>query len=64
MPKIIDPRVVEAKKQRNEMIRKKFRAFMNDGRTVEWALNELVKEWGLSESTITQIVKEYGNYKN
>ena len=64
MPKVIDPRVVEGKKCRDAAIRKKFKAYLDDHRTVEFAISETIKAYGLSESTIMKIVKEYGIYNS
>ena len=63
MPKIIDPAILQGKHNRNERIRKRFHKFMDDHITVEYALSQIVLEEGLSESTITKIIKEYGSYK-
>ncbi len=62
MPRIT-PEVQEYKKCRDAAIRKRFETFMKDHRSVEYALGELAKQYGLAESTIMKIIKEYGNYK-
>jgi Mor family transcriptional regulator len=37
---------------------------MNDGRTMEYAINKLIGKYGYSESTIYQIIKRIGKYKD
>jgi hypothetical protein len=63
MPKITDPKVREGKINRNNLIREQFESLINDGRTVDYILDKLKFRFGLSESTIMQIIKEYGSYK-
>ena len=63
MPKIIDPAILQGKQNRNERIRKTFKKFMDEHRDVAWSLDQIVLQEGLSESTITKIIKEYGCYK-
>ncbi len=63
MATIKDPRVIEGKESRNEMIRMYVKHRMNaHGIRYEVAIDETMKIWGLSESTISQIVKRNGNY--
>ena len=62
MPKTSDS-VKENKKCRDVLIRKRFKAYMDDHRTVEFALSELAKQHGLAEGTILKIVKEYKSTK-
>jgi len=62
MPKVQDPRVIQGKKCRDEAIRKKFKAYMDENKTVEFALDQLIIAYGLSESTITKILKKTGIY--
>lgn len=63
MPKIKNHALIEWKLNRNQLIRNEFDEYMNEGRTWEYAAGKLTSKWGLSESTIYQIVKNYGNYK-
>jgi hypothetical protein len=62
MPRISDS-VRENKKCRDILIRKHFKVYMDDHRSVGYALGELAKQQGLAESTIMKILKEYGSYK-
>jgi AraC-like DNA-binding protein len=62
MPKTSDS-VKENKKCRDILIRKRFKAYLDDHRSVEFALSELAKQFGLAESTILKIVKEYKSTK-
>lgn len=50
------------KKSRDILIRKRFKTYMDDHRSVEYALDELAKHYGLAESTLMKIIKEYGPY--
>lgn len=59
-----DQRVIDGKKNRNRRIRKRFAALWNDGKRIECIMDILISETGLSESTITQIVKNYGHYND
>lgn len=58
MPKITDKRVQEGKKNRDRKIRKYFDKRWKDGLRTEVIIEEVIFEWGLSESTINKILKE------
>jgi hypothetical protein len=62
MPKIRDCRIRIGRKNRNNNIREYFAKRYNDGIRYEVIVSEIIHRWGLSESTINQIVKSYGNY--
>jgi hypothetical protein len=62
MPVVKDARVVRGKINRNENIKSYFRKRFNEGARYEVVVDEIILQWGLSESTISQIVKENGNY--
>lgn len=64
MPVIKDERVNDGKKNRNRAIREHFAKRYNDGIRYEIIMEELILKFGLSESTINQIIKGYGNYQN
>ena len=63
MPRIKDERLIAARKKRQDKIRKRFDELFNQGLRYEIVMNTLIEESGYSESTINQIVKQYGNYK-
>ena len=63
MPRIKDKRLIAARKKRQDKIRKRFDELFNQGLRYEIVMNTLIEESGYSESTINQIVKQYGNYK-
>ncbi len=63
MPRIKDNRVIQAKKAKYCAIRKEFQALMEEGRTYEYAINKLIAKYGYAESTLYQIIKQFGNYK-
>lgn len=58
MPKITDKRVQEGKKNRDKKIRKYFIKRWKDGLRTEVIIEEVIFEWGLSESSINKILKE------
>ena len=62
MPRILDPRIIEGRKNRNQKIRKMFNTMADDHRTTEYILECIVREFGLSEATIIMIIKEQGPY--
>jgi len=62
MPKILDPRILEGRRNRNRKVRKMFEDMTQDHRTLEYTLSCIVAEFGLSESTIIKIIKENGPY--
>jgi hypothetical protein len=64
MPLIKDGRINDGKKNRNKAIREHFARRFNDGIRYEVIMDELIHKFGLSESTINQIIKGYGNYKD
>ena len=64
MPRIKDDRIKLARKQRNERIKNRFESLYNSGLRIECVTDKLINEFGLSESTINQIINNYGNYKN
>lgn len=64
MPKTTDPRVIEARKKRNERIRTRFAKLLNDGFRYDVVMEKMISETGYSESTISQIYNQYGNYKD
>ena len=64
MPKIGDQRIVHSKKKIRQCIRIDFAQYMNDGRTYSYAIGKLIDKYGYSESTIYQIVKKIGKYKD
>ncbi len=56
-------RLLEAKRKRNQAIRDKFDKLVSQRNLqYEYAINLLVEEYGLSESTIYSIIKQYGYY--
>ncbi len=64
MVKIKDIRILKGKKRRNEEIRRYFEKRFNSGLRYEVVMDELILRYGLSESTIYQIIKRKGSYKN
>jgi Mor family transcriptional regulator len=62
MPRINDHRISKGKRNRNEAIRVYFAKQYDAGYRYEVIIEELILKYGLSESTINQIIKEYGNY--
>ena len=62
MPRILDPRILEGRKNRNSKIRKMFNDMASDHRTTEYILKCIVQEFGLGEATIIKIIKEKGLY--
>ena len=58
MPRIKDNRVIEGKKNRNNKIRKYFEKRWNEGFRYEVIEEEVIKEFGVSVSTITRILKQ------
>lgn len=64
MPRIKDERLKIARKQRNDKIKTRFAVLYNSGLRIECVTEKLISEFGLSESTINQIINNYGNYKN
>jgi oxalate decarboxylase/phosphoglucose isomerase-like protein (cupin superfamily) len=61
MPKIVDKRVLQGKKNRNEEIRKYFAKRWKDGMRYEVIEEEVILKWGVSASVITKIMQ--GNDK-
>jgi len=58
-------RLLEAKRKRNQAIRDKFDKMVSERNLqYEYAINLLVEEYGLSESTIYSIIKQYGYYSD
>lgn len=64
MPRVKDQRVLQSKKRIRECIRKEFAKYLNDGRTYSYAIGKLIDKYGYSESTIYQIIKQIGKYKD
>lgn len=64
MPRTIDERVLEGKRNRNNEIRKHFEKRWGDGLRYEIIESEIIMKWGLSASTINKIMKGYGNYSD
>ena len=62
MPRINDHRINIGKQNRNEAIRIYFAKQFDAGYRYEVIIEELILKYGLSESTINQIIKGYGNY--
>ena len=62
MAAIKDKRILEGKVNRNKSIRDYFKKRFNDGMRYDIIMNELIGRYGLSESTIYQIVKRNGSY--
>lgn len=62
MPRSYDKRVEAARKNRNERVRKRFAELFNKGLRYEVVMEELIKEFSLSEGTLSQIINEYGKY--
>lgn len=63
MPRIKDKRIYEGRKNRNESIRKLYWKRWDEGLREQFIMDELILKWGLSTSTIEQIIKENGGYK-
>lgn len=58
-------RLLEAKRKRNQAIRAKFNKMVSERNLqYDYAINLLVEEYGLSESTIYSIIKQYGYYSD
>lgn len=55
---------MQSKKRIRQCIRIDFARYMNDGRTFRYTMNKLIEKYGYGESTIYQIVKRLGNYKD
>jgi len=64
MPRIKDERVKKSKLMIRRLIRRDFEAYINDGRTYQYTINKLIERYGYAESTIYQIVKQIGKYKD
>jgi hypothetical protein len=65
MPVIKDIRIFRGKQNRNRAIREYFSMrFNGDNIRYDVIVEEIIARWGLSESTINQILKEYGGYQN
>ena len=62
MPRILDQRIIEGRKNRNTKIRRMFKDMADDHRTTEYILECIVHEFGLSEHTIIKIIKQEGTY--
>lgn len=62
MPRINDHRISKGKRNRNDEIRRYFAKQYDSGYRYEVIIEELILKYGLSESTINQIIKGYGNY--
>ena len=62
MPVIKDLRILEGRKNRNRKIRKMFDDMTYDHRTLEYTIECIIKEFGLSEGTIYKIIKKEGYY--
>jgi len=63
MPRINDHRINIGKQNRNKAICEYFAKKFDSGFRYEVIVEELILKYGLSESTINQIIKGYGNYK-
>lgn len=64
MPRIRDERVINGKLYIRRCIRRDFADYMNDGRTYQYAINKLIERYGYAESTLYQIIKRLGKYKD
>jgi hypothetical protein len=65
MPIIKDIRIFKGKQNRNKSIREYFsKRFNDDNIRYDVIVEEIIAKWGISESTINQILKEYGGYQN
>jgi Mor family transcriptional regulator len=65
MTRVKDNRVKFGKANRNKEIRKCFsKRWGEDGIRWEIVMSEMILKYGLSESTIYQIVKRHGYYKD
>jgi hypothetical protein len=59
-----DNRLIQGKKNRNNDIRNYFEKRYNEGIRYELIEEEIMLKWGLASSTIYQIIKNYGFYKD
>lgn len=59
-----DLRVAQGRLNRNRAIRKYFEKRYNTGMRMDVVVSEIISIWGLTEGTITQIVKKRGYYKS
>lgn len=57
-----DTRVIDARRRRNELIKRRFETLYNKGLRWEIVMATLIDEFALAESTIAQIVKSQGRY--
>ncbi len=65
MPKIPkNKRVAELRRIRNNRIRVRFEEFFNSGLRYDIVIAKLIEEFCLCESTLSQIVKKQGKYKD
>ena len=62
--RVKDIRVLQGRRNRNASIRSYFSRRLEAGYRYDFIVDEIIKRWGLSESTINQIIKGYGGYKN
>jgi AraC-like DNA-binding protein len=62
MATIKDRRVVAGKQSRNGRIREYFEKRFNAGMRYEVIMDEIISQWGLSESTVSRIIKRSGGY--
>lgn len=62
--KIIDDRVRLGKMNRNKEICAFFEKLYNAGYRYEVIEEKIILKWGLSSSTINQIIKGYGHYRS
>ena len=58
-----DKRVLAGRKKRNDRIRAMFAEYLNMGCSYSTVMDIVVDEFGLSESTISQIINNHGAYK-
>lgn len=64
MPRVKDKRVINSKMKIRQCIRTEFFRYMNDGRKYSYAIDKLIEKYGYSESTLYQIIKRLGKYKD
>jgi len=64
MPRIRDERVINGKLYIRRCIRRDFEAYLNDGRTYQYAITKLIERYGYAESTLYQMIKRLGKYKD
>ena len=64
MPKLKDERIRSGKLNRNREIKIYFEKRWEKGIRWEVIIDEIIMKWGIGESTINQIIKGNGNYKN